>query len=308
MTNNRKQALGKGLSALLSGNTSEEEILIKNIPSRSEAGVAMVDVSKIVTNPFQPRTEFEQEALEELAESIRTHGIIQPITLRKISDNQYQLISGERRFRASQLAGLTEIPAYIRTADDQAMLEMALIENIQREDLNAIEVALSYQRLMEECDITQEQLSNRVAKKRSTITNYLRLLKLPATIQQAIRQGSISMGHARALINAGSEKEQMSIYEKILSEGLSVRQVEALVSKKSNVSKKKPDSPSTSKPSSSSTNSERQKTFKLYGDKLSAIIERPISILQNDNGKGVITIEFDTDEQLEKIIAFFDQE
>lgn len=308
MTNNRKQALGKGLSALLSGNTSEEEILIKNIPSRSEAGVAMVDMSKIVTNPFQPRTEFEQEALEELAESIRTHGIIQPITLRKISDNQYQLISGERRFRASQLAGLTEIPAYIRTADDQAMLEMALIENIQREDLNAIEVALSYQRLMEECDITQEQLSNRVAKKRSTITNYLRLLKLPATIQQAIRQGSISMGHARALINAGSEKEQMSIYEKILSEGLSVRQVEALVSKKSNVSKKKPDSPSTSKPSSSSTNSERQKTFKLYGDKLSAIIERPISILQNDNGKGVITIEFDTDEQLEKIIAFFDQE
>ncbi|MBE2247727.1 MAG: ParB/RepB/Spo0J family partition protein [Candidatus Competibacteraceae bacterium] len=308
MTNNRKQALGKGLSALLSGNTSEEEILIKNIPSRSEAGVAMVDVSKIVTNPFQPRTEFEQEALEELAESIRTHGIIQPITLRKISDNQYQLISGERRFRASQLAGLTEIPAYIRTADDQAMLEMALIENIQREDLNAIEVALSYQRLMEECDITQEQLSNRVAKKRSTITNYLRLLKLPATIQQAIRQGSISMGHARALINAGSEKEQMSIYEKILSEGLSVRQVEALVSKKSNVSKKKPDSPSTSKPSSSSTNSERQKTFKLYGDKLSAIIERPISILQNDNGEGVITIEFDTDEQLEKIIAFFDQE
>lgn len=305
MSVNRKQALGKGLSALLSDNTSEEDVLIKSIPSRAEAGVAMVAVKKIVANPFQPRTEFEQEALDELAESIRVHGIIQPITLRKIADNQYQIISGERRFRASQIAGLTEIPAYIRTADDQSMLEMALIENIQREDLNAIEVALSYQRLIEECKLTQEQLSNRVAKKRSTITNYLRLLKLPIQIQQAIQSAQISMGHARALISIPDEKEQIRIYEKILAEGLNVRQVEALASNKTTAEKKKPTS---SFSTSTGNDTERLKSFKLYGDKLSAIINRPISIQQNEVGKGTVTIEFDTDEQLEKIIAFFDKE
>jgi ParB family chromosome partitioning protein len=306
MTNNRKQALGKGLSALLSGSSTEEEVLVK--PStRSDAGVAMVNVKWIVANPYQPRTEFEQEALEELAESIKIHGIIQPVTLRKLSDQQFQLISGERRFRASQMAGLTEIPAYIRTADDQTMLEMALIENIQREDLNAIEVAFSYQRLIDECNLTQEQLSSRVAKKRSTITNYLRLLKLPAEIQQGIKQGKITMGHARALINAGDEKKQLAIYHKILEEELSVRQVEELVrekneskSEKSSVTKK-----AESKPSEEDT--ERTKTFKLYGDKLSAVLNRPIQIQQAKDGKGRITIEFDNDEQLEKIIEFFDR-
>ncbi len=306
MTNNRKQALGKGLSALLSGSSTQEDVLVK--PSTSpEGGVAMVNVKWIVANPYQPRTEFEQEALEELAESIKIHGIIQPVTLRKLSDQQFQLISGERRFRASQMAGLTEIPAYIRTADDQTMLEMALIENIQREDLNAIEVAFSYQRLIDECNLTQEQLSSRVAKKRSTITNYLRLLKLPPEIQQGIKQGKITMGHARALINAGDEKKQLAIYHKIIQEELSVRQVEELVREKNESKLDKPSKSKKPEAKSSEEDSDRTQTFKLYGDKLSAILNRPIQIVQTKDGKGKITIEFDNDEQLEKIIEFFDR-
>jgi ParB family chromosome partitioning protein len=306
MTNNRKQALGKGLSALLSGGSTEEQV-ITTPSTRSEAGVAMVNVKWIVANPYQPRTEFELEALEELAESIKVHGIIQPVTLRKLGDQQYQLISGERRFRASQMAGLTEIPAYIRTADDQTMLEMALIENIQREDLNAIEVAFSYQRLIDECNLTQEQLSNRVAKKRSTITNYLRLLKLPAEIQQGIKQGKITMGHARALINAGDEKKQLEIYHKIIQDELSVREVEELVRKKNESKTEKSSVTKKSETKAIEEDPERTRTFKLYGDKLSAVLNRPIQIQQTKDGKGRITIEFDNDEQLEKIIEFFDR-
>ena len=306
MTNNRKQALGKGLSALLSGATSEEEVLTKVSSGSLGSSVAMVNVKFIETNPFQPRTEFEQEALEELSESIKVHGIIQPITLRKVNDHKFQLISGERRFRASQMAGLNEVPAYVRTADDQSMLEMALIENIQREDLNAIEVAFSYQRLMDECKLTQEQLSNRVAKKRSTITNYLRLLKLPAEIQQGIKQGKITMGHARALINAGDEKAQLKIYQQILDEGLSVRQVEELTRKKDAEKSPKSKRPEPFTPVENE-DAERTKTFKLYGDKLSSIINHPIQIQQGKEGRGRIMIEFENDEQLEKIIEFFDK-
>ncbi len=306
MTSNRKQALGKGLSALLSGGSTDEQV-IANPSTRSEAGVAMINVKWIVANPYQPRTEFEQEALEELAESIKVHGIIQPVTLRKLGDQQYQLISGERRFRASQMAGLTEIPAYIRTADDQTMLEMALIENIQREDLNAIEVAFSYQRLIDECNLTQEQLSNRVAKKRSTITNYLRLLKLPAEIQQGIKQGKITMGHARALINAGDEKKQLEIYHKIIQDELSVREVEELVRKKNESKTENSSVTNKSQTKTIDQDPERTRTFKLYGDKLSAVLNRPIQIQQTKDGKGRITIEFDNEEQLEKIIEFFDR-
>lgn len=306
MKSNRKQALGKGLSALLPSNSSEDDVMIK--PSTgADAGVAMVNVKWIVANPYQPRTEFEEEALKELAESIKIHGIIQPITLRKIAEQQYQLISGERRFRASQMVGLTEIPAYIRNADDQTLLEMALIENIQREDLNAIEIALSYQRLIDECNLTQEQLSSRVAKKRSTITNYLRLLKLPAEIQQGIKQGKITMGHARALINAGDEKKQLAIYHKILEEELSVRQVEELVREKNEAKSEKSftGKKQVAKPSEEASN--QTHIFKLYGDKLSAVLNRPIQIQQAKNGKGKIIIEFDNEEQLEKIIEFFDR-
>lgn len=301
----KRQALGKGLSALLSGGNNEvvEETFIPGKTSES-GSVAMVSVEQIETNPFQPRNEFEQEALEELAESIKVLGIIQPITLRKLDNNKFQLISGERRFRASQIAGLKEIPAYIRIADDQEMLEMALVENIQREDLNAIEVAFSYQRLIDECKLTQEQLSQRVAKKRSTITNYLRLLKLPAQIQSGIKEGKISMGHARTLINAGGEQVQLKIFQQIIDEDLSVRQVEELVRKLNEEKKEKKSTPKTEK---LPFDENKIASFKLYGDKLSAILNRPISIQQGKDGRGNILIEFETEEQLEKIIEFFDR-
>lgn len=303
----KRQALGKGLSALLTGggDESQETTTIAAPRSASSGSVAMVRVTQIETNPFQPRNEFEIEALEELAESIRVLGIIQPVTLRQLDENKFQLISGERRFRASQLAGMSEIPAYIRTADDQAMLEMALVENIQREDLNAIEVAFSYQRLIDECKLTQEQLSQRVAKKRSTITNYLRLLKLPAEIQSGIKEAKISMGHARALINAGDEKIQLKIYHQIVAEDLSVRQVEDLVRRQGEGKKEK-------KPVEVSSNTNnwddnKFESFKLYGDKLSSILNRPITIQQGKDGRGNILIEFETEGQLEKIIEFFDK-
>lgn len=301
----KRQALGKGLSALLSGGNNEvaEESFIPGKTMES-GSVAMVSVEQIETNPFQPRNEFEQEALEELAESIKVLGIIQPITLRKLDNNKFQLISGERRFRASQIAGLKEIPAYIRTADDQEMLEMALVENIQREDLNAIEVAFSYQRLIDECKLTQEQLSQRVAKKRSTITNYLRLLKLPVQIQSGIKEGKISMGHARTLINAGGEQVQLRIFQQIIDEDLSVRQVEELVRK---LNEEKKEKKSTTKPEKLPFDENKIASFKLYGDKLSAILNRPISIQQGKDGRGNILIEFETEEQLEKIIEFFDR-
>src|SRR6187551_1941760 len=229
----KKKALGRGLSALLSDNEEDEklnvEISTDVIPSTPANGMSEIQVSEIEVNPFQPRTHFDQEALKELAESIKVHGIIQPITVRRLSRNQYQLISGERRFQASQLAGLKSVPAYIRLADDQQMLEMALIENIQRENLNAMEIALSYQRLLTECNLKQEELGERVGKNRSTVTNYLRLLKLPPDIQIAVRDNRLSMGHARAIINVDMPDQQLYIFKKALGEELSVRKVEELV-------------------------------------------------------------------------------
>jgi ParB family transcriptional regulator, chromosome partitioning protein len=231
----KKRALGRGLSALLENAgkfDSPVEVQPHEVPTvgRLAGGqIAMLRISQIEANPFQPRTKFDEEGLKELAKSIEVHGIIQPITVRKVSAAKFQLISGERRFRASQLAGLEEVPAYIREADDQAMLEMAIVENVQRENLDAIEIAISYKRLLEECSLTQEELSNKVGKDRSTVTNYLRLLKLPAEIQIGIIEKKISMGHARALINAGTESRQLAIYQRILKEDLSVRKVEELV-------------------------------------------------------------------------------
>src|SRR6187551_1286235 len=229
----KKKALGRGLSALLSDNEEDEklnvEISTDVIPSTPANGMSEIQVSEIEVNPFQPRTHFDQEALKELAESIKVHGIIQPITVRRLSRNQYQLISGERRFQASQLAGLKSVPAYIRLADDQQMLEMALIENIQRENLNAMEIALSYQRLLTECHLKQEELGERVGKNRTTVTNYLRLLKLPPDIQIAVRDNKLSMGQARAIISIENPEEQLYIFKKTLDEDLSVRKVEELV-------------------------------------------------------------------------------
>jgi ParB family chromosome partitioning protein len=233
----KKKALGRGLSALLS-DSSEDDKLEVDIPvglsqqaetQPAKSAIDEIAVEEIEVNPFQPRTHFDQEALQELAESIKVHGIIQPITVRRLSARQFQLISGERRFQASKLAGLKTIPAYIRSADDQQMLEMALIENIQRENLNAIEIALSYQRLITECSLKQDELGERVGKNRATVTNYLRLLKLPPDIQIAVRDNKLTMGHARAIINVENPDQQLYIFKKTLTEELSVRKVEELV-------------------------------------------------------------------------------
>jgi ParB family chromosome partitioning protein len=225
----KKKALGRGLSALLSDSPEEERLEVEVTSSAPSGSINEISLAEIEVNPFQPRQHFDQEALKELAESIKVHGIIQPITVRRLARNQYQLISGERRFQASKLAGLVSVPAYIRSADDQQMLEMALIENIQRENLNPIEVALSYQRLITECQLKQEELGERVGKNRTTVTNYLRLLKLPPDIQIALRDQRLSMGQARAIINIENPDQQLYIFKKTLAEDLSVRKVEELV-------------------------------------------------------------------------------
>lgn len=228
----KRNALGRGLSALL--DNAEAPAPVAGVSPAESVGnvagpIALLAIADIEANPFQPRSKFDESALEELAQSIRELGIIQPLTVRKLSAKRYQLISGERRFRASQLAGLDEVPAYVRTADDQAMLEMALVENIQRENLDPIEIAISYQRLIEEIGLTQEGLSEKVGKKRSTVTNYLRLLKLPGEVQVGLIEGKISMGHARALISAGDEDTQVKLFRHILAQDLSVRKTEELV-------------------------------------------------------------------------------
>lgn len=225
----KKQALGRGLSALLKDPDNDIQSVSDKNADKVIGNVVELDITTIEVNPFQPRSNFNDETLEELASSIRELGIIQPITVRKLDFNKFQLVSGERRFRASKLIGLETIPAYIRIANDQESLEMALVENIQRQDLDPIEIALSYQRLTDEIEITQEKLSERVGKKRSTITNYMRLLKLDPIIQTGMRDGFVSMGHGRALVNIEKKKDQISIYEKIVAEGLSVRETEQLV-------------------------------------------------------------------------------
>src|SRR5690554_6262705 len=225
----KKQALGRGLSVLLKDPSNDISSVQDKNADKVIGSIVELEIDTIEINPFQPRTNFNEETLLELASSIRELGVIQPITVRKLEFNKFQLVSGERRFRASKLIGLTTIPAYIRIANDQESLEMALVENIQRQDLDPIEIALSYQRLIEEVNVTQEELSDRVGKNRSTIANYLRLLKLDPIIQTGIRDGFISMGHGRALINVDDLSDQLDIYEKILSQNLSVRDTEALV-------------------------------------------------------------------------------
>ena len=263
---------------------------------KTAGSIAEIEVSKIEANPFQPRTKFEEQALAELAQSIKELGIIQPVTVRKLGYDKYQLISGERRFRASQLAGLTQIPAYIRIANDQSMLEMALVENIQRSNLDAIEVAISYQRLIDECSLTQEELSTRVGKQRSTISNYLRLLKLPAEIQAAIRENKISMGHARALVNIDSAEEQINVLNQILNETLSVRKTEELAKEKKAGSK----TPHNSSVMPLSLVDKKLKTS------LSAHFDVPVKFQRKDVDKGRIVIPFNSDDDLERIIKLLD--
>jgi ParB family transcriptional regulator, chromosome partitioning protein len=294
----KKKALGRGLSALLS-DTPEDEKLDVDVtsPVRERETKVVSDsineilLSEIETNPFQPRQHFDQEALKELSESIKVHGIIQPITVRKFSNNQYQLISGERRFQASKLAGLTKIPAYVRTADDQQMLEMALIENIQRENLNPIEISLSYQRLISECNLKQEELGDRVGKSRSTVTNYLRLLKLPPDIQIAMRDNKLTMGHARAIINVENSDSQLYIFKKTLAEDLSVRKVEELARELTSNKEK----PTTASPSA------QPKEVTQLQTRLSSHFGTKVSV-KSDGKKGDIRIPFLSIEDLNRIL------
>lgn len=302
----KRSALGKGLSALLEN--ASTDITTKNTSTDVVGSIAMLPVSNIEANPFNPRTNFEKDALEELRQSIAIHGIIQPLTVRKLGRDKYQLISGERRFRASQLADLTEVPAYIRVANDQSMLEMALVENIQREDLNAIEVALSYQRLIEECSLTQDQLSQKVSKSRSSITNHIRLLKLPADIQAGVRDSVISMGHARALVSAGDEELQLTIFNKIILESLSVRDVEILI--RQGIVKHIPGleeetaSKKTIKEEDDSTFTATQYVFKEHlSDKLSSKIE----LKKASGGSGKIIINFNSEVDLNRIIEILNK-
>ncbi len=287
----RKNALGRGLGALIDDADKEKLEKLERITE--------VEIEKISVNPFQPRSNFDEEALQELASSIRELGIIQPISLREMEDGTYQLISGERRLKAATMARLTTIPAYIRTADDQAMLELALVENIQREDLDAIEIAISYHRLIEECNLTQENLSERVGKKRSTVANYLRLLRLPAEIQLGIRERKISMGHARSLISVENPDEQIELYYQIIRDELSVRQAEELVRKL--VSRKVKTEDKIRK---------KQQLNEVYQNlqkQLSGFFSSDIQVRVNDKGKGKIVIPFETPEDLERIMELFDR-
>lgn len=293
---NKRPALGRGLGALLQN--ADTDITSKSADDKGNVvgTVSTILISNIEANPFQPRTQFEKEALLELADSIKELGIIQPVTVRKLGYDKYQLISGERRFRASQIAGLDRIPAFIRIANDQEILEMALVENIQRENLDAIEVAFSYQKLIEECNLTQEKLSERVGKKRSTVANFLRLLKLPAEIQLAIRTKDITMGHARALINLGDTKKQLTIFNKIVKEGLSVRQVEELVQDKKAESADKVTQ--FKKGKSTSLTFSQQK----IQEELAIFLKTDVQLQTNNKGKGKIVIPFSSEEQLERVI------
>ena len=294
--NNKKRGLGRGLDAILQ--SPETDITSRDISGDYVAGaVAEIDINLIEANPFQPRTEFDEEALEELAQSIKEQGIIQPITVRKLGYNRYQLISGERRLRASKLAGLSKIPAFIRIANDEQMLELALIENIHRENLNAIEVAISYQRLIDECSLTQEQLSTKVGKSRSAIANFLRLLKLPAEIQIALRDGHISMAHARALINIEDKETQLRLLQQIIEDDLSVRQTEELAQK--------------AKVNNEEGKEVRKQTnylpehFKAQIKTLSQALNTRVKVKRNLKGQGSVVIDFKNEEEFNRIIESF---
>ncbi len=279
----KKPALGRGLSAILQNSDTD----VTSVNTAPAGSVSEITIGAIETNPFNPRTNFEKEALFDLRDSILAHGIIQPLTVRKMGHDKYQLISGERRYRASQLAGLKTVPAYIRIANDQNMLEYALVENIQREDLNAIEIALSYERLLSECELTQEELSEKISKSRSNIANYIRLLKLPSEIQAGLRDRLITMGHARALLALSSEEEQLIQYKNILEHKLSVRAIEE------KVKRQKPATRSSTKQVTISAETKAA---------LTSYYSTPIKIYQNKNGAGKIHLNFESEDELQRLV------
>ncbi len=287
-----KRVLGRGLDAILS--SPDTDITSKDISGNYVAGaIAELEVDQIDANPFQPRTDFDEAMLRELAESIKNQGVIQPVTVRKMGREHYQLIAGERRLKASKMAGLKTIPAFIRVANDEQMLEMALIENIHRQNLNAIEVAISYKRLIEECALTQEQLSEKVGKNRTTITNFLRLLKLPPEIQIALRDGTISMGHARALIAVENEATQLRLLKLVLDEGLSVRQIEQMVREMNQPRGKR----------KKTSSAELPEKYKKISALLSDALGTRVSLKRNNKGAGSIVISFKDDESLDRVVA-----
>lgn len=303
MSNKKKAALGKGLSAILE--SPETDITSKDISGNYVVGaVANLKIKYIKANPFQPRDRFNEEAMQELADSIKQQGIIQPLTVRKLGYDQYQVISGERRLRAAKMAGLEEVPTYIRVANDEQMLEMALVENIQREDLNAMEIAISYKRLLEECKLNKEQLGEVVGKNRSTVTNYLRLLKLPAEIQAAIQDEKISMGQAKPLINLKEEAMQTGLLQEIIENNLSARKIESRVKEINeniqNQNQKKP----LKKPKKRAPLPPRYQEIK---ENLSGKLETDIKLNRNNKGKGNIVINFESDEDLERILSLIDK-
>ena len=288
----KKNALGRGLGALIEG--VEKEVLERKVEANMD-----ISVNSIEANPFQPRTTFDEQSLDELATSIKKLGIVQPLTVRDAGNGRYQLIAGERRLRAARLAGLTHVPAYVRTADDQAMLELALVENIQREDLDAVEVAISFQRLIEECKLTQEQLSDRVGKQRSTVSNYLRLLKLPAEIQLGIKNKHLMMGHARTLVNIEDPKQQINVYYKIIDGELSVRQAEELVRHLQTEKIKDPEKVERKK--------KLNEDFLQLSEHLNKLFLAQVNFRINEKGKGKIVIAFETPEDMERILGVFDR-
>ena len=295
MSAKRKNALGRGLGALLSD--SNQGVGVEFIRKREERlGINEILITEIEVNPFQPRTDFDQTALDELASSIKTQGIIQPITVRKLANKKYQLITGERRLQASKMAGLKSLPAYVRTANDQQMLEMAIIENIQREDLNAIEIALSYKRLMSECDLKQEEMADRVGKNRTTVSNYLRLLKLPPDIQAAIRDKKISMGHARAIINIENVEIQLEIFKRIIKDELSVRKVEELAKLLTTGKANKPVA---------SKASQDPALYKLQS-KLSSHFGTKVALTADSKNKGAIKIPFASAQDLNRLLEILE--
>lgn len=301
------RGLGKGLGALLGENTDISsfrkpvEYINKTVVTSEQpqntADIMLIPVGMIEPNPFQPRSAFDQDAMEELADSIRTLGLIQPITVRRKSNDRYQIISGERRFRASKMAGMNEIPAYIRETDDQGMLEMAIVENIQREDLDPIEVALSYQRLIEECSLTQEQMATRVGKKRASVTNYLRLLKLPAKIQHDLKVGLLSVGHAKVLLGVENQEIQEKLCDLVIKEELSVRQLENMIRKM-----EKGENPK-DKPQEQDLPEDYFKVLEIVGK----YFTNNISLKRNSSGKGTMTIHFSSDEEISKFLKALEE-
>ncbi len=297
---NKKSALGKGIRALLDNIDEEIKAPKPGVPGTASGTstpntgtIARIPVEQIEVNPKQPRHDFDEQALKELSESIKLHDIIQPVTVIKTGTSKYQLVSGERRWRASQMAGLKDIPAYIRTADSQELLEMALLENLQRENLNAIEIAMSYRRLMDECELTQEQVADRMKKERSTVANYLRLLKLPPDIQKAVRDGQLSMGHARAIISLDHIDQQLYAFRETITRGLSVRQVEQLVKDMGTEKAAKTATPAVVK---------LPPAYKRIEDNMASHLSTKVKLDRKKNGKGSILIEFYSDEDLERIM------